>query len=193
MTDREKQIISIIAKQTSRRWNTIEFEDLFQHLVLFYYEGKIAFDNYRNHPQGEGSFRVAINREALKYAENETKHFNKMLIEDGYTYTSNHIENALPFLYEDVMTSLSTSVMENPLNGAPVSRYHDTDYNKALVIMMDLQIAYDKLTQEEQETLELRFKDELSLKEMASIFNITPQGVSLKVGRIIKKIQRLIG
>lgn len=193
MTDREKQIISIIAKQTSRKWNTIEYEDLFQHLVLFYYEGKQSFDNYRNHPQGEGSFRVAITREALNYVENETKHFNKMLIEDGYTYTSNHIQNALPFLYEDIVTSLSTSVMENPINGAPVNKYHDTDYNKALVIMMDLQLAYQKLTQEEQETLELRFKDELSLKEMASLFNITPQGVSLKVNRIIKKIQRLIG
>jgi DNA-directed RNA polymerase specialized sigma24 family protein len=193
MNDRDKQIIDIIAKQTARKWNTVEYEDLSQHLVLFFLESKEAFDRYKQHPLGEGSIRVALTREALKYAENETKHVNKMLIEDGYTYSTDNIENALPFLYEDIMQSLTTSVMENPITHGSIKDGHDTDYGKALVIMLDLKIGYDKLSQEEQETLELRFRDELTLKEMANIFSISSEGVRIKVNRIIKKLQRLMG
>jgi RNA polymerase sigma factor (sigma-70 family) len=193
MDIRDKQLIDIIAKQTSRKWNTVEYEDLSQHLILFYFDKKEVFEAYKKHPLGEGSIRVALTREALRYCEVETMHVNKMLIEDGYTYTDNNIENALPFYYQDTLSSLTTSVMENPVTGGPVNDYHNTDYNKALVIMLDLKIAYDKLSQEEQETLELRFRDELTLKEMSSIFGISSEGVRIKVNRIIKKLQRLMG
>jgi len=193
MTPRDKQLIDIIAKQTARKWNTVEYEDLSQHLILFFYEKQEVFNTYKQHSLGEGSIRVALTREALKYCENETMHVNKMLIEDGYSYSSNNIENALPFLYDGIMESLSTSVMENPVTGGVVNKHNGSDYNRGLVIMLDLQIAYDKLSQEEQETLELRFKDNLTLKEIATILGISPEGVRIKVNRIIKKLQRLMG
>jgi RNA polymerase sigma factor (sigma-70 family) len=193
MTDREKQIIDITAKQTARKWNTVEYEDLQQELMLWYYENMENIMKYREHELGEGKFRVAVTRAALKYALNETKHVNKQRIEDGYSYTTDNIENALPFHYENMMESLTTSVMENPITGGAIKDGHDTDYGKALVIMLDLSIAYSKLSQEEQETLELRYRDELTLKEMATIFNISPEGVRIKVNRIISKLQRLMG
>lgn len=171
------------ARRIGSRWSQIEIEDLESVLVLWLFEHDKNVTRWRTEERGWGKLFVALKREALKYCTRETAaKVGQPLTRENF-YNEAMLTRALPFLFEEWP---QTAVRQNPHTGKPVDK--PFEFNNALTIMADISGAFYGLTNDEREILEWRFRDGLTLDEIASLKNVTKEGASKMIDRCVKHL-----
>lgn len=174
-----------IAKRMAPKWSAVEREDLQSVLTLWLLERPHVLERYRKEPGGEGKLYVALYRAAQKYCVAEQEVSNgSPLGEDGYRLEE--IANALPFIFDQSNMAV-TETRINPNTGAPIGSTFES--NTLLDLMVDLRSAFARLTKEQQDILAMRFRDGLSLAEVAEVYDITKMAAANRIARAIKSMQ----
>lgn len=174
-----------IAYKIGSKWALVEIEDLTSELTLWLFENEATVDRYRELEGGQGKLFLALRRIASKYCAKETMIRSGAPLDSDAAYSKEQIERALPFMFEDLP---QTTLHVAPVTGKPVSEgSHESGL--ALSIMMDMRQAFSDLPPKSRYVLELRFRDDLSYGEIATLTGTTDRGAAHRVGRAITRIQ----
>jgi len=194
LTDRELQLAKQIAYKQSNRWSAADREDLTAQLYLWLVEKHTTVERYRNEEGGEGKLYVSLNRAAAKYAAKEQTHHNGASVntqqKEKYAYTFNVLDNALEYFW-NYKNIILQSTPEHPQYGTATVEVNSQ--NDIQTLMLDIEMAFNKLNASEQILLEYRFKENKSFNEIGSILTVSDNAARMRINRLITKLQRLIG
>ena len=174
-----------IAHDIGSRWRTVEIEDLNSHLYVWLYENATHVQRYR-FDDGDGRLFVSLRREAIKYCAAETAaKINRPILEDDF-YNREMLKRALPFMFEGYPE------MASPVNPVTDEAIGEGSSGEALAILTDLTIAFNQLPQTDKILLGLRYRDGLSLNEIADIRGVGKSGAAEALSRAISRLLQIL-
>lgn len=183
VTDDELKTAAQVGWKVGKNWRSVEVEDLQSHLYLWLVEHPTQIERWRTEEFGKGKLIVALKREAMKYCAKETSiRTGQPLTRDNF-YNEDMLTRALPFLFENWP---ETTVRQNPQNGRALDR--PFEFSNALAIMADLSGAFGRLEHKDQQIIEWRFRDRLTLEDIGKRRHITKEGARQTVQRVIRRI-----
>jgi len=181
----EHKLADRISYDIGSRWRTVEIEDLTSHLYLWLYENAHHVARYR-YDLGDGRLFVSLRREAIRYCASETAaRINRPIEGDDY-YNREMLKRALPFMFE------GWPEMASPVNPVTNEAIGEGSSGEALAILSDLTISYKKLPDSDKLLIGLRYRDGLSLKEIADIRGIGKSGVAEAINRALSRMLHLL-
>ena len=184
LTDGEMEMARRIGRRVAAKWSAAEQDDVVSELYLWLVEHKDVVERYRDDPYGEQKLFVALRRRASKYAYREQLvRAGGKLADDDSLYTIEQIERALPFIFEEIP---QTVAYENPDTGA--SNYQGSP-NRALHIILDLQIAVADLPEPVRETIILRFRDGLTNKQIGDLTGVSQEAARKRVHSAVRRVK----
>lgn len=181
----EMRLAEGIAKRASFKWSAVEREDLASHLYLWLAEHQGALENYRRQPGGEGALYVALSREARNYCVKEQQHRNGALLDDD-NYSQEEIKTALPLIFDQSNRPLS-SVAVHPHYGNAIEDIQDASLVTA--VLADVSRCFSMLDKEQKAVLAMRYRDDLSAREIAEVLKVKRMTVYNRLNRAIKALQ----
>lgn len=181
----ELRLADKIAHDIGSRWRTVEIEDLNSHLYLWLYENFHHVERYR-YDSGDGRLFVSLRREAIRYCAAETAAKINRPIEGDDFYNREMLKRALPFMFEG-WPEVASPV--NPITQEPIG---EGSSGEALAILSDLTRAYKKLQTGDRILIGLRYRDGLSLNELAEIRGIGKSGVAEALNRALSRMLQIL-
>lgn len=179
----EMTLASKVAHRIGSRWSLVETDDLESHLFLWMLQNLNAVVRWRDEHGDNGKLYVSLRREAAKFcAKEHAARVGQPIVVDNF-YTSDVVRKALPFIFESVP---QTIVTENPVTLAAQSIPNDA--NLGLLIITDIRQQFYGLNRDVRDILAWRFRDGLTLEEIAELKNMTKQGARKAVDRAVKRL-----
>lgn len=183
LTKHEMDAAKHTAWRIGSKWSAVEVEDLQSHLTLWMLKHYPKLVHWREESRGKGALYVTLKREALRYCTRETAARQGQPIERNVFYNVEMLERALPFVFE---AWPETTVRQDPNSGKPLDR--PVDSGNALAIMADISGAFYSLPKDMIEVLEYRFRDGLTLAEIAELKDVTVEGARHIIARALKRL-----
>ena len=182
----ELQLAERIAKRVGNKWSAVEVEDLTSHLYLWLMEHFQTVQRYRQEPGGEGKLYVSLYRVATKYCVAEQEASNGAPLDaDGYKLEV--IINALPYIFDETNWA-QTTVSVHPTTGSPTQR-SGYEYNTLVELLTDIRRCFRHLNKDQQAVLAMRYRDDLTLTEIADIIGATKMTARNRIARAVKSLQ----
>lgn len=175
INEKEITLAKKIAYKIGSKWSLVDVEDVAGELVLWLFENREHVTRYRVEEGGEGKLFIALRREASKYCAREqaARSGGELSISDRYTIAQ--IERAMPYVFEDILESLS--------------REHTTENTElAIAIALDLKGALMTMPPQIREVLTLRFRDGMSYDEIGQLTGLSDRGAKGRVDRALKRM-----
>ena len=179
----EMTLESKVAHRIGSRWSMVETEDLESHLFLWMLENKNTLIRWRDEDGDNGKLYVSLRREAAKFcAKEHAARVGQPIITDNF-YTPDMVRRALPYIFESVP---QTIVVENPVTLAAQSI--PSDPNLGLLIITDIRQQFYGLNRDVRDILAWRFRDGLTLEEIAELKDMSKQGARKAVDRALNRL-----
>lgn len=178
----ELRLAERVAQRIGSKWTAVEQDDLTSHLYLWLVENLKAVERWRAE-DSEGKLYVSLRREAAKYCAREQAARVGRPIQAGNFYTTDLLDRALPFVFEDTP---QTTVTTHPMTGQPMGI--PTESDRAVSIMADIRGAFYGLNREIKQVLEWRYRDGLTLEEIGELRGITKDGAKKQVDRAVSRL-----
>lgn len=191
ITDEELKIAKRVAKKMAARWERIDWEDLNSHLVLWLCENQRHLERWRNEEGGMGKLSVSLTREASDYVNKEQSELNGGKLYYDIKYKPEQIKAIIPFIWEYSTMSLQRGVPEHPQFGTPIfdtSPINGNIFDDALAILADVSSAYYDLSVSDKKIISMRFKEDMSYKDIADFLQIKVDAARKRVDRAVEHI-----
>lgn len=182
-TNDELKMVRAVAYKVGSRWRSVEVDDVQQTLNLWLVSHMPKILKWRESEHGRGALYVALKREALRYCTRESAARSGQPLTREQFYNEAMLERALPFMWEQWP---ETTVRQDPRTGQPLERHFE--FSNAIAIMTDIKQAFYGLPADNQNALELRFRDGLTLEELGDLRGIGKEGARKLVQRCIKRM-----
>jgi hypothetical protein len=189
ITPEEFDLARRVAFRVAGKWPMVEMDDAQSELYLWLVEHSSDVIRYRTEPGGEAKLFVALRRECGKYCAKETQARTGTPLDASLSYSKQQIERVLPFVFEDLPQQ---SVITHPVTGAAVHAQSGTS-GEALAIVLDVRTAFLDLPAEVRLVLSMRFRDELTFKEIGTLTGLSDAGAKKRVDRGVARIQSVLG
>lgn len=187
LLDNEIEMARRIGKRVASKWSAAEQDDVVSELFLWLVEHQDVVRRYRDDPYGEQKLFIALRRKASKFAYREqVVRAQGRLSEDDSPYTTEQIERALPYIFEDIP---QTVAYENPDTGASTYR---GEPNRAVDLILDLRAAVDDLPEQVRETICLRFRDGLTNKQIGELVGISQEAARKRVHASVRRVKEYL-
>ena len=178
----ELKLAEKVATRIGSKWHAVDVADVTSHLYLWMLTNFAKVQKWRSE-DGDGKLYVSLRSEAAKFCAKEAAAIIGRPINEGNFYTPALLDRALPYIFEDIP---QTTVKVNPVTGH--SETHSAEPNLALTLLVDIKGGFYGLHRTLQEELEWRYRDGLTLEEIAELRGLTKDGAKK---RIDKALQRL--
>ena len=176
--DNEVTLARKVAASTARKWRNVDRDDLTSELILWLYEHADHVARYRD--GAEPALYVALRREASKWCARETREVTGRPLDYGAEYTTEQVERALPYVWEETPATLAR-------DGVNVSAH-----SEALAVMSDFKNAYNDQPSEVQQILTLRYRDGLTTRDIASLLGVSHVSVAKRLKRAVERVRRTL-
>lgn len=182
LNSKELMLAEAVSKNVANKWQSIEQEDLQQHLFLWMCEHLPQVERFRA-DEGDGRLYVSLRNEALRYAVKETQaSVNRPINEDDF-YTFDIVKKAIPFIFQ---TNVETIAQVNPVTGEAIHKVAEPGLG--LAIMVDLKMAFQELDGDDKRVLRWRYDNDLTFDDLAVLLGITRDGAKKKVDRALMRL-----
>ena len=180
-----------IGRQVSSKWASVETEDCIAYLNLWLVKNQRIVKRYSEEGiEGMKKLTASMHRAAHKYCIKEQTVANGGILSDTSFYSLPQIRRLLPYIWElDSWTQ--TSFIEG--FGAPKVGLSSGQFDNVLAMLADVSGVFYGLSKENQELLTMKFRDNLSYKQIAKKLNLEEGTARQFVHRTIKRLQDNLG
>jgi DNA-directed RNA polymerase specialized sigma24 family protein len=189
ITSEEFDLARRVAYRVASKWPMVEMDDAQSELYLWLVEHADDVIRYRVEPGGEAKLFVALRRECGKYCAKETQARTGAPLDASLSYSKQQVERVLPFIFEDLPQQV---VVTHPQTGAAVHAQANGG-GEALAMLLDVRTSFLDLPAEVRMVLTMRFRDELTFKEIGALTGLSDAGAKKRVDRGVARIQAVLG
>lgn len=178
ITEGEYAIARAVAAQSASSWRNLELDDIRQHLYLWLLDNQHHLARWRDDEYGGGKLHVSLRREAARYCREQTS--QQHLGPDVNYYTIPQIEALLPHVWD---------FSDWPQSADPASVVFD----EALAMLADVSGAYYKLIPEDRDVLAYRYRDDMTIPQIAERLDLTVRQIERGIARALKNLHTRLG
>lgn len=188
----EQEIIYNVAQSFRRSYSQIDVDDVYQSLMLRWYERFERFSDYLSLPEEEKRpllIRTFTNL-GIDYCRREVSELAKLHpnTDDFYGYSRVQIQKMLPFV-EDLNAWSSLAAGER----TPGAKQDPALGGNMLAHYADLRTAWDVLSGSDRSLLRLKFVEGLEYVEIEEKTGLSEANGRKRVERAVSKMQKAMG
>ena len=187
-----KDMVLALSAEYQRKYSMLEREDIYQELWLWFASHTRKYKEWSELPTKDKERLIAksLRNAALKYCEKEKARIAGYDTADVYYYDAAVVEAVLPSI---IAGTYSIPVLIQDVN----ARYgggNPAEGNNWIALRSDISAGFDKLPEDKQNILRLRFSmEQPDWATLAVEMNSTPDGARMKVHRAVLSLIKNLG
>lgn len=176
----------------------VETDDLKQAALEYAVKRKKKIEDYLNRDskverkRGEGAVITLLRRAAERYARKEKAVALGYEPEDEYFYFQSLVENLIQ-IWSSGDYDLAGQVLDPAQMIGKKAKKVLSEGGNLLALVSDIDQAMKSLDKRTIACLRMRYADQMSLREIAEMFEVTPQRIEQIIGRGFDKVVRDLG
>jgi len=179
-----------IANYLHRSYSMVARDDILQEIYVWVYSHSIKIEEYQDGTEhGRNKLLKAMRNAGIRFAQAEKARILGYRPEDNYYYELGLIRDVLALIWdEDAWTN-----PPQPEEQARVKYRAANEGNNYVTTLADISRAVALLTLGEQSLLRRHYHDGESSASIADSLGVSTSAVDGRLGRLVRKLQRLLG
>lgn len=173
-----------------RRFTMVSQDDIQQEIMVWVVKHPNKVEEYLDGTErGKGKLLKSMFNAGLNFAQKEKATVLGYKVEDNYYYELGLIRDVLGLIWdEEAWTN-----PPQPVEQAKVKHKALNEGNNYLATLADISRVVAQLSPEEQYLLKEHYHEGITSAELARRLDITVGSVDGRIGRAVRKVQRLLG
>lgn len=173
-----------------RRFTMVSQDDIQQEIMVWVVKHPNKVEEYQDGTErGKGKLLKSMFNAGLNFAQKEKATVLGYKVEDNYYYELGLIRDVLGLIWdEEAWTN-----PPQPVEQAKVKHKALNEGNNYLATLADISRVVAQLSPEEQYLLKEHYHEGITSAELARRLDITVGSVDGRIGRAVRKVQRLLG
>ena len=185
-------LVTRIANDYNRKYRMVSRDDIKQQLWLWFIEHphKVKqWTDMEDQKETTKLFAKSLRNAAHDYCQRERAHSAGFNIEDNFYYQRDMVEVLLPAVISGDRTVGSSA----DLNLGVSTGKAPAEGGNWMVYLIDIEKAFNKIPEQYQNVLHLRYAENLLGNDLSSVLNCSPDAARKRVDKALRKLIQELG
>jgi RNA polymerase sigma factor (sigma-70 family) len=192
LMDEYNYLVTRIANDYNRKYKMVSRDDIKQELWLWFIEHPHKVKQWtemEDQKETTKLFARSLRNAAHDYCQKEKAHSAGFNIEDNFYYQRDMVEVLLPSVLTGDKTMGTSADLNNNITGTRAP----AEGGNWMVYLIDIETAFNKIPEQYQNVLHLRYAENLLGNDLSSVLNCSPDAARKRVDKALRKLIQELG